>query len=337
MNPTETFLSDRGATFVAGRVASVSSAADEYRLLEEGSSLMVPLLGSTVLRVTGADRLDFVHGQVSNDVKRLKPGEASEGLLLNHKGHALAGLRVLRGDDLRIIVDGNAGAFVQKQFADHIIFDAVELEPLDKVVLTLQGETAADLVKNVLGLTAPEGSSFASAPFQDSEVSVVPSRRSGAGGFDLLVPAETAQLLLEAFVASGAVMAGEDALNIARVVAGIATAAFEGGEGVLPQEAGLEYRVSYTKGCYLGQEIMARLEARGKLRRSLQRLKLDGPPEPETRAIHAAGKTVGRLGTVAEHPDLGFMALAVLRNDLEPDTPLEVGGVQGKLEPLPLA
>ena len=333
----EAFLKNRGATLVAGRVVSVSSAADEYRLFEQGSGLLVPLLGSAVLRVTGADRLDFVHGQVSNDVKRLRPGEASEGLLLNHKGHALAGLRVLRrADDLLISVGGDAGAFVQKELNDHIIFDAVELEALDTVVLTLQGDPAAALVADVLEIDAPRGASFASTSFQNAETSVVPSRRSGAGGFDLLVAAAGAQPLLGAFVAAGAVVAGEAALNIARVVAGVATAEFEGGEGVLPQEAGLEHRVSYTKGCYLGQEIMARLEARGKLRRSLQRLKLEGSPRPETRDVLANGKTVGRLGTVAEHPGLGFMALAVLRNDLKPDTVLEVGGVRGRLEPLPL-
>ncbi len=335
MKPLQDFLKTQGATFEKGRVVSVTTPEDEYRNLQK-SSVLVPLLGSKVLRVTGADQLDFVHGQVSNDIKRLTPGEASEGLLLNHKGHALASLRVLRREnDLLIAVDGDAGRFVQKELEDHIIFDAVDLEALDMVVLTLQGDPAAALVTDVLEVDAPSGSSFVTTIF-DAEVGVVPSRRTGAGGFDLLAPPGAALPLFEALVTAGAVAAGERALNIARVAAGIATAEFEGGAGVLPQEAGLEHAVSYTKGCYLGQEIMARLEARGKLRRSLQGLKLDGLPDAGARDVQAAGKTVGRLGTVAEHPDHGVVALAVLRNDLEPEAVLEVGGAQARLEPLPL-
>ena len=328
-------LTIRGAELDAGRVVAVTSAEEEYRSFQQGLSLLVPLLGSSVLHVTGADRLDFVHGQVSNDVKRLKPGEASEGLLLNHKGHALAGLRVLRSDDLFVVTDGDAGTFVQKQLNDHIIFDAVKLELLDAVVLTLQGTPAADLVKNVFDADAPSGSAFATTPFQDREVMIVPVRRSLPGGFDMIVPREVIELFFEAFTAAGAVAAGEKALNLARVSAGIPAAEFEGGEGILPQEAGLEHAVSYTKGCYLGQEIMARIEARGKLRRLLQGLKLAKLPDPDDRDIIAGGKIVGRLGTAVEHPDGVVVALAVLRNNLEPETLLEVGGAKGRLEPLP--
>ena len=337
MEPLQDFLKTRGAKLENGRVVSFTTPEDEYRSFQKGS-LLVPLLGSKVLRVTGADRVEFVHGQVGNDIKRLKPGEASEGLLLNHKGHALAQLRVLRReDDLLMVVDGDAGAFVQKQLGEHIIFDAVELEPLDTAMLTLQGENAAGLITEILGIEAPEDSSFISVSFQNQPVSVVPAHHSTPGGFDLLVPGEVVESLFNAFTTAGAVAAGEEALNIARIVAGIAAAEREGGEGVLPQEAGLEHAVSYTKGCYLGQEIMARLEARGKLRRSLQGLRLDGLPDSDARDIQAGGKSVGRLGTVAEHPDLGVIALAVLRNDLEPETVLEVGGVTGKAVPLPFS
>lgn len=335
MTAFQEYLTIRGAELDAGRVMSVTSVKGEYHNFQRGLSLLVPLLGSSVLRVTGADRLDFVHGQVSNDVKRLKPGEASEGLLLNHKGHALAGLRVLRRDDLLVVVDGGAGAFVQKQLGDHIIFDAVELEPLGAIVLTLQGTSAADLIKNVFDADAPSGSTFATSPFQGRDVTIVPVRRSLSGGFDMIVPREVVELLFEAFTAAGAVAAGEKVLNVARVSAGIPAAEFEGGEGILPQEAGLEHAVSYTKGCYLGQEIMARIEARGKLRRSLQGLKLDKLPGSDDRDVVAAGKTVGRLGTAIEHPDGCALALAVLRNDLEPETVLEAGGAKGRLEPLP--
>ena len=134
---------------------------------------------------------------------------------------------------------------------------------------------------------------------------------------------------------AGAVLAGEDALEALRIEAGIAGAELEGGDGVLPQEAGLEHAVSYRKGCYLGQEIMARIEARGNLRRRLAGLSLDGLPEAGAKDLVQNGKTVGRLGGVAEHPRLGIIALASVRTEVEAGAGLEVGGVNAVVSSLP--
>lgn len=325
------YLEEAGASFSAGRVAHFGDALAEFRAFQQGSSLLTPLLGTSALRVTGADRLDFVHGQLSNDVKRLENSQTNTSLLLNHKGHALAQVRVLRRDaDLLLIVEGDAGAFVQQQLEAHIIFDQVELEPLPLVTLTLQGETAAQLVEEVLGFV-PDPNTF--LPFGDGGV-VVPAKRSVPGGYDLHVPVEDGAALFASLKKEGAVPAGERTLDTARVLAGIPAVEYEAGEGILPQEAGLEYAVSYTKGCYLGQEIMARIEARGKLRRSLQGLLLADVPQTDEREIFADGKKVGRLGTVAQHPELGVIGLAVLRNDLD-KVGLEVASVSAQVTPLP--
>ena len=327
-----TYLEEAGATLTAGHVAHFGSVLAEFRAFQEGSSLLVPLLGNSALRVTGADRLEFVHGQLSNDVKRLENGQTNTSLLLNHKGHALAQLRVLRrAADLLLIVEGGAGAFVRAQLEAHVIFDQVELASLPLTSLTLQGKTARRLVEEVVGVV-PEPNTF--LPFGDGGL-VVPARRSVPGGYDLHVLAEDAAVLFTNFKKAGAVPAGEEALRTVRVLAGIPAVETEAGEGVLPQEAGLEYAVSYTKGCYLGQEIMARIEARGNLRRSLQGLMLAGVPETDEREISADGKKVGRLGTVVQHPELGVIGLAVLRNDLEGG--LEVAGVSAQVTSLPFA
>ena len=328
-----TYLEKAGANLENERVVHFGDALAEYRAFQEGSSLLVPLLGNSTLRVTGADRLDFVHGQLSNDVKRLENNQANTSLLLNHKGHALAHLRVLRrADDLLLVVEGNAGEFVRQQLETHIIFDQVELEPLTLTTLTLQGEAAAQLVEEVVGVV-PEPNTF--LPFGDGGV-VVPVKRSVSGGYDLHIPVEDAAALFDTLKEAGAVPAGEEALGTARVLAGIPAVETEAGEGVLPQEAGLEYAVSYTKGCYLGQEIMARIEARGNLRRSLQGLLMADTPKTDERDIFADGKKVGRLGTVAHHPELGVIGLAVLRKDLD-GVGLEVAGVSAQVTPLPFA
>ncbi len=319
--------------------------AAEVNALETAG--LVPLLGTGALRITGADRLDFLHGQISNEVKRLGPGESRNALMLNVKGHALALMRVYRReDDLFVAAEGGAGAQVEAQLRAHIIFDQVELHNLTDtlVTFTLQGTDAAAVLRQVFqgsvgaDLTdLPGPDTFAQPPFASAKVLVGPAPRSRAGGYDLHVLSRDAGALVAALTEAGAVLAGEDALGALRIEAGIAGAELEGGEGVLPQEAGLGHAISYRKGCYLGQEIMARIEARGNLRRRLVGLKLDGLPEAGAKDLVQGGKTVGRLGGTAEHPRLGTIALASVRTEVGAGTGLGVGGVTAVVRELPLS
>lgn len=325
-----------GAQLPDGRVTDFGDAKTEAAAL--ASVGVVPLLGTTPLRLTGADRLDFLHGQTSNEVKRLIPGEGRAALMLNVRGHALALLHVFRrDDDLFVAVEGGAGARVEAQLQAHIIFDQVEIHNLSGALSTLsvQGEGAAALLRSVFESDLPTGQAFSQPPFASAKVLVAPAARSRAGGFDLHVLTRDAPALLSELQRAGAALAGERALEALRIEAGLAGAEFEGGEGVLPQEAGLEYAVSYRKGCYLGQEIMARIEARGKLRRRLVSLTLAATPTPGARDLIQGGKSVGRLGGVAEHPRLGVIALASVRTELAEGAVLEVGGTTATLTQLP--
>jgi tRNA-modifying protein YgfZ len=322
------FLVARGANFNGqGRLESFGSPRGEFEKLE--GVVVVPLLGHTALRVTGADRLDFVHGQLSNEVKRLQPNTFSENLLLNHKGHALAQMRVFRRDeDLFLAVEGNTGELVERELRAHIIFDQVELQNLSETItsFTLQGKDAA----KVLGFfgTLPTGNTFIQVPFANAKILIHPAKRTTPGGFDVHVLTKDVEVLLQHLLELGATLVGEQVLEMSRVEVGIPYAETEAGEGVLPQEAGLEHCVSYTKGCYLGQEIMARIEARGNLRRSLKKVRLETLPTSENHEIHSSDKVVGRLGKVVEHPHLGVIGLAVMRNDLPPDAALHVKNVE---------
>jgi tRNA-modifying protein YgfZ len=329
------FLMSRKAVFsVQGRLESITSPFQEFKALEKAR--VVPLLGHTALRVTGADRLDFVHGQLSNEVKRLQPGTFSQNLLLNHRGHALAQLSVFRrDDDLFLAIENNSGALVERELRAHIIFDQVALQNLSETItsFTVQGKDAANMLQvfgEGLFETLPTGNAFIQVPFADAKILIHAARRTVPGGFDVHVLSKDADALLKRLLESGSTLGGELALEMSRVEAGIPYAETEAGEGILPQEAGLEPLVSYTKGCYLGQEIMARIEARGNLHRSLKRLRLSDKPATPERDIRLADKIVGRLGTVSEHPDFGVIALAVLR-DVPRDADLQVAGVTAKV------
>ena len=336
---SNTYLSERGAQMIEGRVSSFSDLSSEVQTLTTGAGL-VPLLTTTPLRLTGADRLDFLHGQVSNEVKRLKPGETNTSLMLNVKGHALAQMRVYRReDDLFVAVEGGAGAFVQRELQAHIIFDQVEIENLAEAItsFTLQGPRAQEVLKEVFSTDLPNEGTFIQPPFESAKVLISSKKRSETGGYDLHVLSKDAPALFEKLEAAGATLAGEDALEAVRVAAGIASAQGEGGEGALPQEVGLEHAVSYRKGCYLGQEIMARIEARGKLRKGLRGLKFVTLPQNDRGDLLLDGKKAGRLGSVVEHPALGVIGLASVRMELDSGTEVEVGEVTATLSDVPFA
>jgi folate-binding protein YgfZ len=312
----------------------------EIAALDEGA-LLVPLPDCGRLRLTGADRIDFLHGQISNDVRGMRPGTTNRSLLLNHKGHALAELRVLRFDErLEALVEDGLVETVERSLRQHIIFDQVELaRPRDSLLLTVQGPGVGDVLDRALSRDQaselPAAGDFTATAVGGRSLVVWRSSRSRAGGVDLLLEDAAAKQVVESILAAGAVPGSRSALDWARVAGGFATAAHEAGEGILPQEAGLEELVSYRKGCYLGQEIMARIEARGKLRRGLGALKLDREPVGGQREVVLDGKTVGRLGTTVRHPEHGLVALAVLRTDLPPEAVLEVGEAPARQVPLP--
>jgi hypothetical protein len=327
------WLMSKEADVEDGRIASFGDVTSEYQALE--SAIVVPLLGHTALRVTGDDRHDFVHGQLTHEVNRLNVNSFSENLMLNHKGHALAQMRVFRREgDLFIAVEGGAGALVEHELRAHIVFDQVELQNLSSAItsFTVQGKTASRVIGN-LEMPLPADNGFTQIPFADAKILLHPAKRTVYGGFDIHVLSRDAESLARYLLEQGATLAGEKALTISRIEAGIPLAETEAGDGVLPQEAGLEPLVSYAKGCYLGQEIMARIEARGNLRRMLKGLLLSSMPD--SRGIFLDSKNVGQLGAVAHHPSLGVIALAVLRNDIDPDAALKVSGVEARVTELP--
>lgn len=336
------YLETQGASFAPeGWLRQVGDEADVQGILggEEGA-VLVPRLSITPLRATGADRLDFLHGQLSNDVKGLRSGAANLSLMLNHKGHALAQMRVYkRSDDIFLAVEGGAGALVKEQLRAHIIFDQVALEDLTGTIigLSLQGGSATTCVAQALGAEIPEEGSFVEPAFASAKVLVSRVTLSAAAGVALYVLERDAVQLVETLQEAGAMLAGEDALEVARVSAGIAAAYSEGGEGALPQECGLEHAVSYRKGCYLGQEIMARIESRGAVRKRLLGVRLEQPPAGNEQALLQGHKRVGKLGRWVRHPSLGVIALASVRNELEPGETLTVEGEPAVLCALPFA
>lgn len=331
--------SDPWPGLAAGALAHVGDPQAETRLLRDGAPALVPLRTHGALRLTGADRVDFVNGLVSHDVRTLATGAARAALMLDHRGRPRAGLSVVRRErDLYLAVDDGAVRHVRQTLEAHIVFDDVELVDLSGriVALVVSGDAALERLAALLGLAAlPESGSEALGQhgWGAYDVLLHARERGLRRSLDVHVLREQLPDLVEELRRAGAHWIGERALAAARVARGLAAAAFEGAEA-LPQECGLEARVSYRKGCYLGQEIMARVEARSSVRRSLARLRFDAPPDPSPALeVHdLSDRTVGRIGTLARGDDGAWRALAVVRRDVPDDAPLRALGAAATLE-----
>ncbi|MFN2321531.1 MAG: folate-binding protein YgfZ [Trueperaceae bacterium] len=305
-----------------------------------GRPVVVPRLARGHVRVRGADRVDFLHGQLSQDVRGLSEGAAASALLLDHKGRPQAGLTVhRRSDDLYLAIDDGDGPAAFAELEAHVVFDQVELDDVAEAAVGERGLVAFTLVAGDGAAVVRElGAAFpalsvdaAGLVVEEGSTATVPTADGGASAllrFGSLGPLATVDVALlardlsepwHALIKGGARPVGERALTAARVAHGVATVRAEGAHG-LPQETGLADRVHYRKGCYLGQEIMARVEARGRLRRGLYGLTLEGPLPAlglaaRWRVEDAAGAAVGAVCSAAPAADGdGWWALAVLRH-----------------------
>jgi folate-binding protein YgfZ len=250
--------------------------------------------------VEGPDAAGFLQGLLSNEVAGLPPGGATRALLLDAKGHVQADVRVRRdaADAFTLVVEPAAGGLVAELLDRYHFSEDLELI----------GPEEADT------LTLPSASAAAAAGADVMVPSIVP------GAVEVVVDDPGA-----AIAALGLPEAPADALEAARVAAGAARVGVDTGPSTLVQEAGLEgVAVSFEKGCYLGQETVARAQYRGRVNRRLRGLRLAaGPPAPGGRVL-LGGREVGRMTSAAEVPGIGPAGLAILRREAEEGAAVEV-------------
>jgi folate-binding protein YgfZ len=161
----------------------------------------------------------------------------------------------------------------------------------------------------------------------------------GSPGVDVVGPRADVDAARVALVDAGAAPADEAALEVVRVEAGVPRQGFDIDDTTIPQEAFLERdAVSFTKGCFLGQELVCRIDTRGHVNRALRGLSVHGDVARGAE-VHAGDpdKVVGRVTSVARSPRRGVVALAMLRRELEPDTTVTVGGTDAVVHELPFA
>jgi tRNA-modifying protein YgfZ len=302
-------------------VTLADTQQDAYRAMREGCAL-VDRSERGKLALTGPEAKEFLHGQVSNDIEGLEPGGGCYAAFLTHKGKMLGDMRVLdTGDELLLDCERVALQELFNMIRRFKLGRAVELHKrtLESGLLSLIGPAA----RTVAGADDLPGAEHA---HRAGELGGAPVRLIVTDlGLDVLCAAGDRDRVTAALVAAGAVPAPESAAEIRRVETGRPRYGLDLDTGVIPQEAGLNERaVSFTKGCYVGQETVARLHYRGKPNRHLRGLRLSGPAATGD-VLQAGEREVGRLGSVVASPALGPIALALVRREAAPGDVLAVG------------
>jgi folate-binding protein YgfZ len=302
-------------------MSAVNSVTSEHVAIAEGAGL-ADRSERGKLALTGADSKEFLAGQVTNDIVGLQPGDGCYAALLTPKGRMLGDLRVLdTGDELLLDMDRATLQAIFDVIRRATIGFAVELHKrtVQRGLLSLAGPRAREIA-GAPDLPATEHTHRA-ATVGGVEVRVIATDV----GVDVLTPAEDTDTVRDALLAAGAEPVSEATLDVLRVETGRPRWGAELDETVIPQEAALNDRaVSFTKGCYVGQETVARLFYKGKPNRHLRGLRLSAPAQTGE-ALRLGDKEVGRLGTVAASPQFGPIALALVRREAEPGATLAVG------------
>jgi tRNA-modifying protein YgfZ len=313
---------------------AVTTPSAEYAALVEGCGL-VDRSERGKLALTGSGAAEFLNGQVTNDVAALAPGEGAYAALLTHKGKMRGDLRVLRTDD-ELLLD-------TERVALQALFDTIRRFKVGFDV-ELHKRT---LQSGLLSLVGPEARAVAGAgdlpgaehAHRAAEVAGRPVRLVvTAEGIDVLCAAEDTAAVAAGLTAAGALAVAEEAAEVVRVERGRPRYGIDLDETTIPQEAGLNDRaVSFTKGCYVGQETVARLFYKGRPTRHLRGLRLDAALEPGTELL-LGERPVGRLGSAVVSPRLGPIGLALLRREAEPGATVATpGGATATVVELPFA
>lgn len=304
----------------------------EERALDAGCALFDRAFCDRLV-LTGADRARFLHGQATCDVKDLAPGAGTFGLLTTLKGRVEVEMTVLVLED-RLLLDlpPGQGEPVESRLAKYVIADDVAFDGHDRAPLSLLGPEAETVLSSLVDGDLP-GDAFRHLPatIGGSEVRVVREQSLGLTPvFSVWAGPEDAEAVVSALADAGAVPVGWRAFERKRVEAGRPLWGVDFGLDAFPQEAippgsAMEAAVNYAKGCYLGQEVVARIHYRGGVKRHMRGLVFDRPVEGAGAVLRLDVKEVGRATSVARSRRFGrTLGLGIVHDRAEPGASVEV-------------
>jgi len=325
------FHKSRGAQFEElGGMEMVNvygNVLEEHRALIESAGIL-DLSFRGRLCLTGNDRVRFLHGQVTNDIKNLAAWTGCYSALTTAKGKMQADLNIYRLED-ELLLDFEPGLqnTVSERLETYLVADDVQVQEVSLLygLLSIQGP-AADTVVSRLGLFDSLPKPFSvikTSSTEAGEIYLINQPRIATRGFDIFVPVGAQLNLMKRLIGAagnGAQLCGWQGLEIARIESGIPRFGADMDETNFPQECGIQHRaVSYNKGCYIGQEILNRIHTIGHVNRELTGLTLSKElnflPRKGDKLFDGA-REIGHITSAVNSPQEGCIALGYVRSEV---------------------
>ena len=286
-----------------------ANTTEEYWTIKKAVGLAdISHLGR--LRITGKDRASFLNGLLTNDTLQLKENKGQRSALLNSKARVLADLHLYAQPDSLLIDTGESPASHVKEILDRfIITEDVQIQDSsqDLVQLTVQGPRSSQAIKEVLGPEAQDLKQLEQKTLGPS--TIIARDRTGQTGYDIILPALEAEPVWHGFLLNGGDLGlnpvGSQALEILRLEAGYPKYATDVDENTIILEAGFKDAINFNKGCYLGQEVVARATHIGRVNKQLVRLEVETKDSVSPRSkLMSNGREAGFITSAAFSPGL---------------------------------
>ena len=285
--------------------ANFGSVKDEYRALRSTCGVY-QLLWRRKLKLTGSDRVRWLNGMVTNNIRDLAIGHGVYAFLLNPQGHILGDLLAFNRDEF-LLVDTDASQLdrILTTFDHYIIMDDVEVANVSEqlAAIGLTGPDSDGVIKNA-GFELPEVQPLQIVDlwWREISLSVVRAENASYPSYEIWVAPQHASKVREALQRAGAVLTGSEALELYRIAQGIPRYGQDIRERDLPQETEQQRALNFNKGCYVGQEIVERIRSRGNVHRKFTGFEVSGPPPAPGTKIQVQEKEVGEITSSASIP-----------------------------------
>lgn len=310
----------------------------EYAAVRDGGAGVIDLSSRGRLLVGGSEAVMFLNGLITNDMKTLGLNSWMTAVFPNVQGRLIAAVRIIHRDD-GFLIDTEQATLepVAKLLGRFTLAGDFQVRDLssETAMLSVQGRKATEVVRQALNETAASvaRAGVATAQLESGKVTIIRATHSGEDGFDLLVDANAAVHLRDSLIGAGASLCGQEVAEILRIEAGIPRFGIDMDETKVVTETNLDDAVSFTKGCYIGQEIIARIKYRGHVAKKLTGLLLEQKVALESGAKLLSSdddKEIGSVTSATISPRLNqTIALGYVKYDyLEPGTKVRIASAE---------
>jgi folate-binding protein YgfZ len=339
-------LAAAGATFGSYRGAdtalSFGNTATEFQAMLVTCGIF-DVSWQVKLVLSGEDRVRWLNGMVTNNIRDLAPNHGNCSFLLNAQGRIQGDLAAYnRGEYLLVTTDLEQRSKITAIFDQYIIMDDVEVSDISDKLATvgLIGPEAVELLQSAgVAISTLEPGQVVDTVWRDLGISIARNLQPHIEGYEIWFAAENFDKIWDILVFTGAKPVGAEALERYRIARGVPRPGVDLRDRDLPQETGQAHVLNFTKGCYIGQEIVERIRSRGNVHRAFTGFALQGePPQPGSK-IREGGRDVGEMTSATRVPFPSgerILALGYLRRELaEPGTAVEIDGQPATVESLP--